>query len=151
MYGFFGQMWNEIILTQSNALLCRKVEMQGTNEISWNFQSATYRDPHKHETGRLRFTLDWGQDWPWNLSALCPYWFCSDSLLTAYFAQIVRSCHSSEGYLLAFHHGQPVQDMWDLWWAKWHWGRFSASTEVSLATHSTDCSTLIIIHHQRLV
>jgi hypothetical protein len=28
-----------------------------------------------------------------------------------------------------------------------HWGRFSLSTSVSTATHSTDCSTLIIIHH----
>jgi hypothetical protein len=22
--------------------------------------------------------------------------------------------------------------MWDLWWTKWHWGRFSLSTSVSL-------------------
>jgi hypothetical protein len=32
--------------------------------------------------------------------------------------------------------------MWDLWWTKWHWGRFSPSTS---ASHSTDCSTFIII------
>jgi hypothetical protein len=36
--------------------------------------------------------------------------------------------------------------MWDLWWTKWHWGRFSPSTSVSPANpHSTDCSTVIII------
>jgi hypothetical protein len=40
----------------------------------------------------------------------------------------------------------PGQVMWDLWWTKWHWGRFSPSTSVSPANfHSTDCSTFIII------
>jgi hypothetical protein len=35
-------------------------------------------------------------------------------------------------------------------WTKWHWGRFSSSTSVSLAnSHSTDCSTLI--YHLGLV
>jgi hypothetical protein len=38
------------------------------------------------------------------------------------------------------------QVVWDLWWTKWHWGRFSPSTSVSPANlHSTDCSTFIII------
>jgi hypothetical protein len=38
--------------------------------------------------------------------------------------------------------------MWDLWWTKWHWGRFSPSTSVSPANpHSTDCSIIIIIYH----
>jgi hypothetical protein len=41
--------------------------------------------------------------------------------------------------------------MWDLWWTKRHWGRFYPSISVSLATHPTDCSTLIIIHHPGLV
>jgi hypothetical protein len=37
--------------------------------------------------------------------------------------------------------------MWDLWWTKWHWGRFSPSTSVSPANSpSTDYSTLIIYH-----
>jgi hypothetical protein len=35
--------------------------------------------------------------------------------------------------------------MWNLWWTKRHWGRFSPSTSVSPAKHPTDCSTLIII------
>jgi hypothetical protein len=35
--------------------------------------------------------------------------------------------------------------MWDLWWTKWHRGRFSPSTSVSTASsHSTDCFTVII-------
>jgi hypothetical protein len=38
----------------------------------------------------------------------------------------------------------PGQVIWDLWWSKWHCGRFSPSTSVSAVTHSTDCSTLII-------
>jgi hypothetical protein len=46
-------------------------------------------------------------------------------------------------------HGQV---MWDLWWTKWHWGRFSRSTSISSAnSHSTDCSTFIIIYHPGLV
>jgi hypothetical protein len=35
--------------------------------------------------------------------------------------------------------------MWDLWWTKRHWGRFSPRTSVSPVNHSTDYSTLIII------
>jgi hypothetical protein len=36
--------------------------------------------------------------------------------------------------------------VWDLWWKKWHWGKFSPSTSVSPANyHSADCSTIIII------
>jgi hypothetical protein len=41
--------------------------------------------------------------------------------------------------------------MWDLWWKKWHWGRFSPSTSVSLAnSHPTNCCTLTY-HHPGLV
>jgi hypothetical protein len=37
--------------------------------------------------------------------------------------------------------------MWDLWWTKWRWGRFSPSTSVSPTNSpSTDCTTLIIYH-----
>jgi hypothetical protein len=34
--------------------------------------------------------------------------------------------------------------MWGLWWAKRHWGRFSPSTPVSPANHSTNFSIIII-------
>jgi hypothetical protein len=34
---------------------------------------------------------------------------------------------------------------WDLWWTKWHWARFSPSTSVSLANHSTH--PLLHTHH----
>jgi hypothetical protein len=34
--------------------------------------------------------------------------------------------------------------MWGLWWTKWHWGRFSPSTSVSPANHSTNFSIFII-------
>jgi hypothetical protein len=33
--------------------------------------------------------------------------------------------------------------MWGLWWTKRHWGRFSPSTSVSSANHSTDFSIII--------
>jgi hypothetical protein len=39
--------------------------------------------------------------------------------------------------------------MWDLWWAKWHWGRFSPVSPAN--SHSIDCFTLIIIYHPGLV
>jgi hypothetical protein len=39
------------------------------------------------------------------------------------------------------------QVMLDLWWTKWHWGRFYPSASVSPAnSHSSDYSTLIIYH-----
>jgi hypothetical protein len=34
--------------------------------------------------------------------------------------------------------------MWGLWWKKQHWGRFSPSTAVSPANHSTNFSTIVI-------
>jgi hypothetical protein len=42
--------------------------------------------------------------------------------------------------------------MWDLWWTKWRWDRFSPSTSVSLANlHSTNFSTITITYHPGLV
>jgi hypothetical protein len=39
--------------------------------------------------------------------------------------------------------------MWDLWWTKWRWGRFSPGTSVTPAnSHSIYCSTIIIIISQ---
>jgi hypothetical protein len=42
--------------------------------------------------------------------------------------------------------------MWDLWWTKWRWGRFSPSTSVSPANlHSTNFSTITITYHLGLL
>jgi hypothetical protein len=42
--------------------------------------------------------------------------------------------------------------MWDLWWKKWRWDRFSPSTSVSPANlHSTNSSTIAITYHPGLV
>jgi hypothetical protein len=42
----------------------------------------------------------------------------------------------------------PGLVMWDLWWTKWRWGRFSSNTSVSPANlHCTNCSTIILIYH----
>jgi hypothetical protein len=43
--------------------------------------------------------------------------------------------------------------MWGLWWIKRHWSRFSPSTSVSPANHSTDFSIIIITRgwHNRLL
>jgi hypothetical protein len=57
---------------------------------------------------------------------------------------------------LASHRGglgsSPGLVMWDLWWTKWRWGRFSPSISVSPANlHSTNCSTITLIYHLGLV
>jgi hypothetical protein len=42
--------------------------------------------------------------------------------------------------------------MWDLWWTKWRWDRFSPSAPVSPAKlHSTNFSTITITYHPGLV
>jgi hypothetical protein len=63
----------------------------------------------------------------------------------------IRPCLS--GYSPVSHSGGlgsiPVQVIWDLWWTKWHYGRFPPSTSVSPANyHSTKCS--ILIYHPGL-
>jgi hypothetical protein len=40
--------------------------------------------------------------------------------------------------------GSRTGSIWDLWWTKRHWGRFSPSTSVSPANHPTDFSIIII-------
>jgi hypothetical protein len=46
----------------------------------------------------------------------------------------------------------PGLVMWDLWWTKWRWGRFSPRISVSPADlHSTDFSTITITYHPGLV
>jgi hypothetical protein len=47
---------------------------------------------------------------------------------------------------------KPGSVMWDLWWTKWHWGRFSPSTSVSPTNlHSTNLPTVTITYHLGLV
>jgi hypothetical protein len=43
--------------------------------------------------------------------------------------------------------------MWDLWWTKWRWGRFSPNTSVSRANlhYSTNFSTITITYQLGLV
>jgi hypothetical protein len=68
-----------------------------------------------------------------------------------------RSCGPLSGQSPASHRDSLgsilCEIMWDSWWIKSHWGRFSPSTSASLANHSTDCSTIIIIiiHHSGLI
>jgi hypothetical protein len=47
---------------------------------------------------------------------------------------------------------KPGLVMWDLWWTKWRWGRFSPSTSVSPANlYYTIFSTVTITYHLGLV
>jgi hypothetical protein len=52
--------------------------------------------------------------------------------------------HSLGSKSLVSHYGSPGQVMFNLWWTKRHWGRFSPNTSVFPACHPTDSSTLII-------
>jgi hypothetical protein len=70
--------------------------------------------------------------------------------------QIKRPRRSWGGQSLVSHSGGPGSSpdlvMWDSWWTKWRWGRFSRSTSVSTANlHSTNCSTVTTIYHLGLV
>jgi hypothetical protein len=40
--------------------------------------------------------------------------------------------------------GSRPGSTWNLWWTKRHWGRYSPSTSVSPANHSTNFSIIII-------
>jgi hypothetical protein len=62
----------------------------------------------------------------------------------------------SGGWSPASHRGvtgsSPGHVIWDLWWTKWRWGRFSPSTSVSPANlHSNHCSRITIIYHLGVV
>jgi hypothetical protein len=57
---------------------------------------------------------------------------------------------------LASHRGCPGSSpglvMWDLWWTKWRWGRFSQSTSAYPDNlHYTNFSTITIAYHLGLV
>jgi hypothetical protein len=42
--------------------------------------------------------------------------------------------------------------MWDLWWTKWRWGRFSPILSVSpVNLYSANFSTITITYHPGLV
>jgi hypothetical protein len=42
--------------------------------------------------------------------------------------------------------------MWDLWWTKWHWGKFFPSTSVFPANlHSTNFSTIAVTYYPGLI
>jgi hypothetical protein len=47
---------------------------------------------------------------------------------------------------------KPGLVIWNLWWTKWHWGRFSPSTSVSpVNLHSNNISTITTTYHPGLV
>jgi hypothetical protein len=80
--------------------------------------------------------------------------------ITRYYAvrvnDSVKPRHSSGFCWPASHRSDPdsspSQIMWYLQRRKRHWGRFSPSTSVfPVNSHSTDCSTFIIIYHPGLV
>jgi hypothetical protein len=43
----------------------------------------------------------------------------------------------------------PGQIMWDLWWTKLHWGRFSPSTSAFPASHHSNKFSILIITQGR--
>jgi hypothetical protein len=64
---------------------------------------------------------------------------------------VVMCCHGLGGELPASQSGGPGsisgQSMWDLWWTKWHWGRFSVVHTIRweagrVPEHLDDCQLL---------
>jgi hypothetical protein len=71
---------------------------------------------------------------------------------TSYSVQITsRSDHATTGGLSPDSHSGgsgsiPGQVMWNVWWVKWYWGRFSSSTSVS-PTNSHSSNSSIFNNH----
>jgi hypothetical protein len=79
-----------------------------------------------------------------------------DAVVWSMCSPVIYVDGSGRAIAQASHRGGPGSSpshiMWDLWLAKWHWGRFSPSISVSPAnSHSTNCSTFIMIYHPGLV
>jgi hypothetical protein len=84
----------------------------------------------------------------------CASYFIEDIVLwnvtpkrTTFYSQGPAFEEHSEQAVLLSHRGGPgsrTGSLWDLWWTKRHWGRFSPITSVSPANHSTDFSIIII-------
>jgi hypothetical protein len=73
----------------------------------------------------------------YNLSPCCDFLFCYFIHFCTGLPATEQSHHGSSGLISG-------QAMWDFWWTKWHWGRFSPSTSVSPAnSRSTDRTILI--------
>jgi hypothetical protein len=63
--------------------------------------------------------------------------------LTAWAGQ----CRSSPAFYRCGPVSSPGQVMWHLSWTQRHWAGFLRILRFPLAKHSTDCSTLVVIHH----
>jgi hypothetical protein len=84
----------------------------------------------------------------------CSWKICLKKEFVSY--TLCGPCRSLDGKSLVSHRGgrgsSPGLVMWDLWWTKWRWRRFSPSTLVSTANlYSTNCSTITIIYHLGLI
>jgi hypothetical protein len=74
------------------------------------------------------------------------YWSVSGGL----FGEQNESKTDTQGHTVAqvSHSGGPGSrpgSMWDLWWTKRHWGRFSPSTSIPPADHHSTKFSIIII------
>jgi hypothetical protein len=81
------------------------------------------------------------------------YWFNAEMIITFKEITVLTICYGRaiaqavSRWLLTSAARVRSQVTWDLWWTKWHWGRFSPSTWVSSANpHSSNCSIIIIYH-----
>jgi hypothetical protein len=129
----FQRMWK---WSWPNVRFYTGILLQGLGEMTQTGQVQSKTPPQcLSTTGGLR---------PWHHVAFL-FWD-QQSGLHGHKETTTESSHSGDPGSM------PGQVMWDLCWTKWHWGRFSLSTSVSPAnSQSTDCSTIIIIYHPRLV
>jgi hypothetical protein len=130
---------------------------------------ATYRLGHSTAFWRTKFIRVMHKDWVlthlcncsctvlmymalWWITHRGQLWLISAMNWIRYaFRKIEQGpCHGSGGYPPASHRGGPGsipgQSMWDLWWTKWHWDRFSPEFfgfPLSISFHR--CSIIILI------
>jgi hypothetical protein len=61
-----------------------------------------------------------------------------------FFSQHVQFIlYYSQLFSLASHLGDPGSVMWDLWWRKWNYGRYSSTSVSHAKSDSTNCSTSV--------
>jgi hypothetical protein len=134
-----------------NSTLIQKIK------IPWPLCQATISDRSKTFAFRV-LLLEWRMSETWEPSKKTRFpppleikcvvllsWLSS----LIYYSAISSSCLMSTAWNwhTTSHPGGPGSrpgSMWGLWWTKRHWGRFSPSTSVSPANHSTDFFIIII-------
>jgi hypothetical protein len=146
--------------SQSSTCACSFLRPNTRRSTSYsdacNFYSLRVTDhvPHLHKTDQIYWS-NYLLTNSYTLHRDCCRFWCRVLILFIFKGHAIAHAVSGRLPTAATWVGAQVrsgQVIWDVWWTKWHWGRSSPSTSVSLAnSHSTNCFTHIIIYHAGLV